>query len=157
MGPRPLLTVLLVLVLAGGCAAPREQVRRPSAAPLGIRVVETARAQIGVPYRYGGAGPAAGFDCSGLVWWVYRQHGVDLPRTTRDQIRSGRPVPLGGLAPGDILCFRTSRSGRLHVGIYTGQGTMVHSPKTGSGVREEPVLGRYWTERFVTARRVLPP
>ena len=120
-------------------------------------MVETARAQIGVPYRYGGAEPLTGFDCSGFVWWVYRQHGVGLPRTTRGQIRAGRPVPPGAFEPGDILCFRTSRAGRLHVGIYTGEGTMVHSPKTGAGVREEPVLVRYWTERFLTARRVLPP
>ncbi|MFW6323981.1 MAG: C40 family peptidase [Desulfovibrionales bacterium] len=121
--------------------------------PPGNGIVLTARSQIGTPYRWGGDSAETGFDCSGLIWWVYRQNGYSLPRMTSDQIRAGEPVDV--LRPGDIVFFRISSTGSLHAGIYTGRGTFIHSPKTGGAVREDSMEMAYWRSRFLTARRIL--
>ena len=116
--------------------------------------LHTARTQIGAPYKYGGASPSTGFDCSGLVHWSYRQQGVRLPRSTKQQLRTGRVVEREGLEEGDLVFFNIGGSGSLHVGIYAGADAIVHSPKTGGRVREESMRKPYWQERYRTARRV---
>jgi cell wall-associated NlpC family hydrolase len=119
-------------------------------------VVQTARGQIGTPYVYGGHSPDQGFDCSGLVYWVYRQNGVDLPRTSWEQYQAGRPVAQNDLKPGDLIFFKIKGKGQsLHSGIYSGQDTFIHSPKPGAAVREEPLAARYWLGRYLGARRVV--
>lgn len=115
-------------------------------------IVRTARAQIGTPYRSGGAAPG-GFDCSGLVQWAYRQHGITVPRTTAQQIHAGVRIKKNELQAGDIIVFRTSSG--LHTGIYTGKGTFIHSPRTGAYVREERLHTDYWTRAYREARRIL--
>jgi cell wall-associated NlpC family hydrolase len=120
-------------------------------------VVNVARSQIGKPYRWGGDSPAKGFDCSGLVWWVYKRHGIMLPRVSWKQINAGRPVPLSKIRAGDIVFFRIPGGGKsLHAGIYTGgRKLFVHSPKSGHYVREESMGKAYWRKYFIGARRVL--
>ncbi len=119
-------------------------------------VVAKARSVIGTPYRYGGVSPVSGFDCSGLVVWVYETHGVDLPRTTWEQTRTGRDVPAGQLLPGDIIVFKLSgRQPYLHTGIYSGEDTFIHSPRSGGRVREEFLSTPYWSGRIHAVRRVL--
>ncbi|MCU0868596.1 MAG: C40 family peptidase, partial [Burkholderiales bacterium] len=94
-----------------------------------------ARAQLGAPYRYGGASPS-GFDCSGLVRWSYARAGVDLPRDTHSQRRRARPLhDLSALVPGDLLFYTRGRRGTLHVALYAGDGEFVHSPTSGQSVR----------------------
>lgn len=85
---------------------------------------------LGKPYVYGGTGPGA-FDCSGLVCFVFAQIGVGLPRVTYSQVRCGRAVAPGELAPGDLVFFRKNG----HVGIYLGGGWYVHAPRTGDVVK----------------------
>lgn len=129
----------------------------PSA--LSQAVVRTARTALGAPYRNGGRTPAEGFDCSGFVWWAFRQQGINLPRTTEEQAACGSPVPSGSaLLPADIIVFRTS-SGPLglHTAIYTGGGQFLHSPKPGGVVREESLGVHYWRRAFMVARRILGP
>lgn len=130
--------------LAG--AAPRTPAEKAKAA-----LVNTARTQIGTPYRRGGQKPG-GFDCSGLVMWTYNQHGIKVPRTTAEQMRAGQKVSINALQAGDILVFRT-RSG-LHTGIYTGRGTFIHSPSSGSRVREDKLGSEYWAKAFREGRRI---
>lgn len=108
-----------------------------SAAPRGGDVVARGARYLGVPYRWGGTDPATGLDCSGFVQRVYRDLGVELPRVSRDQARTGQPVEsIAQARPGDIVAFGEPVN---HVGIYAGNGTMIHAPHSGSSVRFERV------------------
>ncbi|MFB7912355.1 NlpC/P60 family protein [Streptomyces sp. NPDC056061] len=94
-----------------------------------------ARAQIGKPYVWGATGPSS-YDCSGLTQAAWRAAGVDLPRTTWDQVKTGTRVATENLRPGDLVFFYDDIS---HVGIYKGDGMMIHAPKPGANVREESI------------------
>ena len=103
---------------------------------------------LGVPYRWGGASPS-GFDCSGLVMYVYAQLGISLPHYTVAQYRMGVAVSRGQLQPGDLVFF----DGLGHVGIYIGQNQFIHAPHTGDVVKVSAITG--WYERtYVGARRI---
>ncbi|MET9963905.1 NlpC/P60 family protein [Streptomyces sp. NPDC006326] len=97
--------------------------------------VRAARAAVGRPYVWGSTGPS-GFDCSGLMVWSYRQAGVSLPRTSQAQRYAGRQVPLSEARPGDLVTYRSDAS---HVGMYVGNGQVVHAPYPGARVRYDPV------------------
>ncbi|WP_030543045.1 NlpC/P60 family protein [Streptomyces albus] len=97
--------------------------------------VAAARAAVGRPYVWGATGPGA-FDCSGLTYWSYQQAGVTLPRTSQAQRLAGRRVPLSEARPGDLVTYRTDAS---HVGMYVGNGQIVHAPHPGAAVRYDPV------------------
>ncbi|MGV9562048.1 NlpC/P60 family protein [Streptomyces sp. NPDC003480] len=94
-----------------------------------------ARAQIGKPYVWGATGPGS-YDCSGLTGAAWKAAGVTLPRTTYDQVNAGTTVPLSDARPGDLIFFYDDIS---HVGLYIGNGMMIHAPKPGAYVREESV------------------
>jgi cell wall-associated NlpC family hydrolase len=117
-------------------------------------VLQTAVSLIGVPYLNGGADPN-GFDCSGFVAFVFRQHGVALPRTVESQASVGEDVDAP--AAGDLVFFQTSGSGPSHVGIALGPDRFIHAPSSRGVVRIELLAAPYWAERFLEARRVLPP
>jgi cell wall-associated NlpC family hydrolase len=121
--------------------------KRPKPLTIAARAVSLARTQLGVPYRYGGASPA-GFDCSGLVMWVYGRLGLSLPHNAAALYGVGRPVPRSRLRPGDLLFF----SGLGHVGMYIGRGRMIHSPQSGQSVEIQSLSARRGS--FVGARRV---
>jgi cell wall-associated NlpC family hydrolase len=121
----------------------------PARLPAGSSpAVDVAQQYLGVPYVWGGESPS-GFDCSGLVQYVYGQLGVDLPRTAAEQARVGQPVAsLDEARPGDLLAFHDPID---HIGIYAGNGLMVVAPKTGEAVKVQNV---YDTPTAI--RRVLP-
>ena len=122
----------------------------------GSEVVMQALANVGKPYRWGGANPAEGFDCSGLVAHVYEDAvGMKLPRTSREMSRRGRRIDRRNLAAGDLVFFNTSRRAYSHVGIYIGRERFVHAPSTGSLVRVERMGIRYWASRYDGARRLV--
>ena len=102
--------------------------------PKGANVVETAKTQLGVPYVWGGESlEEGGFDCSGLMQWAYKQHGIDIPRVSQDQFKGGTAVDKNDLKPGDLV-FRVSKGTTTapgHVGMYIGNGQVLHSPRTG--------------------------
>lgn len=103
--------------------------------------IAAARSVLGVPYVWGATGPDA-FDCSGLTGWAYRQAGVELPRTSREQWAVGRHVNLAELAPGDLLFWATDTADPAtihHVGLYVGDGTMIAAPDTGDVVKVQAV------------------
>jgi len=117
-----------------------------------------ALVKVGIRYRYGGASPEQGFDCSGLVTYVFEQAwGVSLPRSTADQRSVGHAVKRGRLEPGDLVFYNTRNRPYSHVGIYLGDGMFVHAPRRGQRVRVENVDNPYWRARFDGARRLDPP
>jgi cell wall-associated NlpC family hydrolase len=115
----------------------------------GERVVEIARKHVGTPYRWGGTSPS-GFDCSGLVRYVYAQVGVSLPHNAAKQYRYGTQVSRDRLEPGDLIFFDRLR----HNGIYVGRGRFIHARQTGKRVSIERLDQDWYAERWVGARRL---
>lgn len=128
---------------------------RPStpAEAFGHRLAADALEFRGVPYRNGGTTPA-GFDCSGLVYYVMAQHGRSVPRQTRDQFGAGERVSRGKLRAGDLVFFNTAGSGASHVGIALDDDEFVHAPNSRGVVRVERLTTDYWRKRFIGARRI---
>ena len=154
----PPLLAAAALVCLSACASRPAAVRvlppAPPPAAAGTAIVRTAESLVGAPYREGGALPD-GFDCSGLVTYVFARHGVAVPRDVTRQAAAGVPVPRGEIRPGDLVFFATRGSGPTHVGIAAGGGRFIHAPKTGDAVRVESMASAYWSARFVSARRLL--
>ena len=119
----------------------------------GYSISSTALALRGTPYRNGGVDPS-GFDCSGLVKYVFEQHGVALPRDTKRQFEVGDDVDPAALVPGDLVFFTTVAPGASHVGIVVGGDQFVHAPNATGVVRVEHLSSQYWSSRFVGAKRV---
>jgi cell wall-associated NlpC family hydrolase len=107
----------------------------------------------GIPYRYGGSTPDTGFDCSGLVQWVFRRFGIILPRETQDQFLFGASVDRAALRPGDLVFFTTGAQPASHVGIVIGPDAFVHAPNSRGVVRVERLSASYWQQRYAGARR----
>lgn len=118
------------------------------------RIVLDALGQVGRPYRYGGSTPE-GFDCSGLVQYVFAQSGITLPRTTREQHAAGADVDVDDIQPGDLLFYRFDSGKVDHVAIYLGDGEAIHAPARGRAVIVASVDLPYWKKHFVDAIRVL--
>jgi len=119
----------------------------------GYLAASLAREQVGVPYRYGGTSPS-GFDCSGLVQYVYGKLGVRLPRKSREMAGVGHQVPMNALLPGDLVFFRINKNRVSHVGIYISDDKFVHATKSGQPVRKDSITNPWWWERFVIGRRL---
>ena len=121
-------------------------------------VLFSALGLVGTPYRYGGNTPDSGFDCSGLIGYVYRgAAGVALPRTTVEMSRM-RSANVGrdALQAGDLLFFATDGGRRVsHAAIYVGEGRFVHAPSSGGTVRLDSLGNRYWAKTYLGAKRVL--
>jgi cell wall-associated NlpC family hydrolase len=112
---------------------------------------------VGVPYRYGGNNPNGGFDCSGLITYVFsKSANIKLPRTIQEMSNRGQSVANGPPAPGDLVFFNTTGAKYSHAGIYVGQGRFVHAPSAGGTVRLEYITTPYWAARFTEARRLSP-
>ncbi|KXV07612.1 hydrolase Nlp/P60 [Caballeronia megalochromosomata] len=171
--------LLLVTVLLAACGtAPQQTARKPAASTTANRTYQPppgfpnfvdhsvgreeisiqAMSLVGVPYRWGGNTPEAGFDCSGLVRYVIdRAASVNLPRTTADMSSRGESVEPDGIAPGDLIFFNTTGRAHSHVGIYVGKLRFVNAPSTGGTVRLDYLTNPYWAKRFDGIRRVAPP
>ncbi len=124
----------------------------PEASSKGQAIVNEAQKYLGVKYVYGGSSPK-GFDCSGLVQYVCKSVGVSVNRTSASQFSNGKAVNKSDLQPGDLLFF--AKGGRInHVGIYAGNGQMIHAPRTGDVVKYESINSSYRKNAYVGARRV---
>ncbi|MDW7601634.1 C40 family peptidase, partial [Stenotrophomonas maltophilia] len=120
-------------------------------------LLRRAMTLLGTPYRWGGSNPDSGFDCSGLVGYVFRSAlGIELPRVSREMAHDDNAELINdrtALAAGDLVFF--GRKGRVdHVGIYVGDGRFLHAPSSGKDVRVDTLLSGYWGNKFMQARRV---
>ena len=156
------------LALAGCGSAPRRWATvGPTETPLNLdpagREASVAQAMllVNTPYRYGGNTPRGGFDCSGLVCYVFSQVTKDdarvtrrLPRSTAQWAAATVPVDEAALQRGDLVFFNTTGAQFSHMGIYVGEGQFVHAPSSGGTVRKEAVTSRYFGPRYQGGRRV---
>lgn len=150
-----ILWLVVLLALLSGCASTekRQFTPAPSNERGNVQAVHEALRLQGLPYVYGGASPQDGFDCSGLVVYVYDRQGIRLPRTAQSLARQ-----LPGINPeqrqlGDLLFFNTDRP-YSHVGIYVGNDNFVHAPSARTGrVMLSSLRQPYWRERFMAVRR----
>jgi len=152
-----------VLLLLCGCGTSGTIQRLPDvkveSGPLDTRseLSMHALSQLGVPYVYGGSTPGEGFDCSGLVQYVYeRATGLKLPRTTYGLVKVGRLIESEALQPGDLVFYNTLSRAYSHVGIYLGERRFIHAPSSNGVVRIESMESDYWAQRYNGARRLLP-
>lgn len=121
----------------------------------GNAIGDFAAQYIGTPYVWGGNSLTGGVDCSGLVQQVYKHFGITLPRVTYDQIGEGKAVGLKGLRPGDLVFFDTKPGGGPdHVGIYMGDGKMIHAPRPGKSVEIADMTKGYYVDTFMGGRRI---
>lgn len=163
-------TATILLPIVAGCSQQSGRVIQagtplPAPAPssAAAAVIPTAERYIGVKYTWGGTTPSGGFDCSGYVQYVFAKHGVKLPRTSRAQAFAGSRVPLDfeSLRTGDLIMFAQGGidGGRAisHVAIYAGNRRIIHSSKSGQGVRYDNLMtarGQWYRDNAVVARRV---
>ncbi|HNR92224.1 MAG TPA: C40 family peptidase [Dokdonella sp.] len=155
---------LLILLSACGHAPPRDDARsRPASTPANRSAGHTANAVlfralalVGTPYRYGGNTPEGGFDCSGLVGYVFRDAaGIDLPRTSAAIAALPSPrLAADDLRSGDLVLFGNRRT-ITHVGIYVGERRFVHAPNSGGTVRLDSLDTRGWRETFRHGQRII--
>lgn len=117
--------------------------------------------QIGKPYRWGGTSPRTGFDCSGLVYYAYKDLvKFRIPRTANEMyhLRDAASVNRGELESGDLVFFRTQGRGTAdHVGVYVGNGKFIQSPRSGQDIQITSLSEDYWVRHYVGARRVMTP
>ncbi len=143
-----------ISVALAGCAkvaVPIPVDERSPEATRGRTVVAVAKQYVGAPYRWGGSSPS-GFDCSGLVRYVYAQVGVSLPHNAAQQYRLGTAVARDDLAPGDLVFFDHLR----HNGIYVGAGRFIHARQTGRRVTIASLDDEWYSSHFVGGRRIEP-
>lgn len=157
------LSIILLIALLTACAGPAPQPPviapvEPPAAGAAEDVLFSALGLVGTPYRYGGNTPDSGFDCSGLIGYVYRNSaGIQLPRSTREMIGIRAPtVGRDALQSGDLVFFATNGGSQVsHAGIYVGEGRFVHAPSSGGTVRLDSLSNTYWQKSYLSAKRVL--
>lgn len=122
--------------------------------PLIIQLKNLIPKELGKPYIWGGVGPN-GYDCSGLVYYLYKKIGINLPRTSRTQVNAGTYVAKKDLKFGDIVFFARNGKTINHVGIYVGDGNFVHAPQSGDVVKISTLMSGYYARSYYTARRVV--
>ena len=153
-----LLAGLVALLLLAACASVPPARTMSASTTVANNVLFRAISLVGTPYRWGGNTPQAGFDCSGLVGYVFRtEAGMELPRTSRAIAALDAPkISRQALEPGDLLFF--GRHHRVnHVAIYVGHGRFVNAPDKGGTVRLDELDGYYWRSHYLFAKRVLTP
>ncbi len=116
------------------------------------KLLNIAASHLGTPYRYGGCTPG-GFDCSGFTQYCYKQFGINLNRSANEQLSNGVAIDKSELVPGDLVFFG-SGSYANHVGIYVGNDTMIHSPRTGRSIEYTSISTGWYANRYIAARRV---
>lgn len=119
-------------------------------------IVQKAKSQLGKRYKFGGTRPETGFDCSGLIQWSFNQHGIKVPRSTRELIKAGVPVKVENARPGDIIIFSSfGRRSGYHAGLITEDDSFIHSPRTGKNIRIESYKSAFWKPKILSVRRII--
>jgi cell wall-associated NlpC family hydrolase len=142
-----LISTFFLLLSACSSTAQKNHVNKTASSPDRSKVVKTALNQVGRPYRYGGNSPNRGFDCSGLVHFSHKSAGIDVPRSTKLQLRQLHRVRYSEIKPGDLLFYKINNK-PSHVGIYIGNGKFVHAPSSGKRVAIDRMDSQYWRKRL---------
>ncbi|WP_024890894.1 C40 family peptidase [Luteimonas huabeiensis] len=155
-GPEVLFASDVNQLIAAADLIRQEAAARPEPARAGVQtLLQRAMTLLGTPYRWGGTSPERGFDCSGLVSYVFRTAlGIELPRVSRDMASAGQRVARDQLDAGDLVFFSRRGSRIDHVGIYLGEGRFLHAPRSGRDVTVSELDTGYWAGKFMQARRV---
>lgn len=119
----------------------------------GLKIIDTAKKYIGVPYVFGGTTPK-GFDCSGFLQYVFKEHGIIIPRLADEQYRLGKSSKVSQLSAGDLVFFTTYTSGVSHCGFYVGDRKFLHASAS-KGIRIDSLDSDYWKSRFYGARKII--
>ena len=119
-------------------------------------IVRFARNMMNKNYAYGGNDPSKGFDCSGLVYYAYKEAGITIPRTSAAQYKKARKIDLKDAKEADVVFFSTYAPGATHVGIYLGNGKFIHSPSEGKKVQMVDMENPYWKNNFYGAASFFP-
>jgi hypothetical protein len=129
-----------------------------SSTSIADNIFATGKQFLGVPYQFGAkSGNTSAFDCSSFTQYVFKQNGINIPRSSRQQANVGTSVQKSQLQPGDLVFSDTNRDGTInHVGIYMGNNQVLHTYRIGIGVTISNFAGSTWDKTFVTARRVIP-
>jgi cell wall-associated NlpC family hydrolase len=153
--------VLIGVLYLSGCSSQAPQ----KSEPLGVdkssqasEILFNALGLVGTPYRYGGSTPVSGFDCSGLIQYVYLESAnLALPRTVAEMNSHEAPdIAVDNLQSGDLVIFATDGTSRpSHAGIYVGEGRFVHAPSRGGEVRMDFLDDKYWQRSYLNAKRPL--
>lgn len=145
---------LCLVTLLIGCASTSTRGVIQERHNVGEQIAKLAHSQVGIPYKWGGK-TRKGFDCSGLVLYVYSAYGIEVPRTANEQFNRAQRVSMDRLRPGDLLFFKLESRRISHVAIYTGNGRMVHAPRSGKSVETSSIDDNYWRAYLVGAGRYL--
>jgi cell wall-associated NlpC family hydrolase len=146
-----LLAAVAALLLLSACAGTAPL---PPDTP-GNQAARLAVRMVGVPYRYGGADPNEGFDCSGLVYYTYTKNGYSVPRTAQDLFKAAQKISLEDAIEGDLVFFQ-DQAKLSHVGIYLGAGMFVHAPSSGDTVAVSSLETAYYQRHLVAVGRLSP-
>ncbi|GIP21038.1 C40 family peptidase [Paenibacillus sp. J22TS3] len=153
------ISLSLLVSLSGSMLVTPGAVHAAAAAStsMAASIIATGKQFLGVPYRFRAQeGRTDAFDCSSFTQYVFKQNGINLPRSSRQQAGVGRAVSKDQLQPGDLVFSDTNRDGVInHVSIYMGNGKLLHTYRVGIGVTISNFAGSAWDRTFVTARRVL--
>ena len=161
------ISLILFFTLSGGGLATASEARKPyssaiqkahaGSSPLHVRkVINHAHTLLGIPYLWGGMSKEKGFDCSGMLVYLFKQEAnIHLPRTTADMLKAKKQtVARYALKPGDAVFFRTQGSDQSnHVGLYIGDNRFIHAPRKGKNIRIDSLENTYWKKNYTTARR----
>ncbi|WP_042160757.1 C40 family peptidase [Paenibacillus gorillae] len=138
-------------------AVPQQAHAAVSSSTKANQIIASGKALLGKPYKHGAkAGSTAYFDCSSFTQYIFKKHGVSLPRSSQQQSKVGKFVSRANLKPGDLIFSDTNRDGVInHVSVYLGNNKLLHTYKVGVGVTISNFSGSAWDKTYVTARRVL--
>jgi cell wall-associated NlpC family hydrolase len=145
--------LLMILAVVQGCTSasiPYTNTSRTDST--GTRIVAISKSLLGTPYRFGGSTPE-GFDCSGLIHYVYKQSGIKVPRSSQLLYLQAKKIPLDKLQSGDLLFFKINGKTVSHVAIYLNNGRFIHAPSSGKSVSTARLDSRYWSVRLAGAGR----
>lgn len=151
-------TLSLSIAISAGTMITSTQSAYAASNSIADNVISTGKQFLGVPYRFGAkSNITSSFDCSSFTQYVFKQNGIHIPRSSKQQSNVGTFVPRDQLQPGDLVFSDTNRDGVInHVSIYIGNGQLLHTYRVGIGVTISNFAGSTWDRTYVTARRVLP-
>lgn len=149
--------ISLSIALGGTVITAPQPVAAASSTTIAKNITSTGKKYLGVKYQFGAkSGITSAFDCSSFTQYVYKKNGIKLPRSSRDQAKSGKYVKKSNLKAGDLVFSDTNRDGKInHVSIYIGNNKLLHTYKVGVGVTISNFKGSTWDKTYVTARRVI--